>query len=102
MKKVIVAILFGAAMAFTFNASAEEVTLKGTACCAKCCLKTASECTNVLSVGKGDKKVIYLLEGKADKKSYHKQICKGTKKVEMTGTVSEKGGKKVFTVTKIN
>lgn len=101
MKKVIAAILFSAALAFTFNASAEEVTLKGTACCAKCCLKTAEECANVLSVGEGDEKVIYQLAGKADKKSYHKEICKKTKKVEMTGTVSEKDGEKVFTVTEI-
>jgi len=100
MKNVIAAILFSAAMAFAFNASAEEVTLKGTACCAKCCLKTADECANVLSVGKGDKKVIYQLAGKAGK-PWHKNVCKGTKEVEMTGTVSEKDGEKVFTVTEI-
>lgn len=100
MKKVIAAILFSAAMAFTFNASAEEVTLKGTASCAKCEEGTADKCTNILTVGKGDDKVVYTLEGKAGK-PWHKNVCKKTKKVEMTGTVSEKDGEKVLTVTEI-
>lgn len=102
MKKLLTATFFGAAMAFTMiNASAAEETLKGTATCAKCDLKTASDCTNVLVVKKDDEKVTYLLEGKADKESYHKQICKESKEVEMTGVVSEKDGEKIFTVSEI-
>lgn len=100
MKKLIITALFGALMAFTFNASAADVTLKGTATCAKCDLGTASKCTNVLQVKEGGKTVTYLLEGKAGK-PYHKTICKASKKVKMTGAVSEKDGEKVFTVTEI-
>ena len=92
--------MFGAVMAFAINASAAEETLKGTATCAKCDLGTASKCTNVLQVKADGKTVIYLLEGKAGK-SYHKTICKASKKVVMTGKVSEKSGEKVFTVTEI-
>ncbi len=87
-------------MAFTFNASAEEVTLKGTASCAKCEEGTADKCTNILTVGTGDKEVVYTLEGKAGKE-WHKNVCKKTKEVEMKGTVTEKDGAKVFTVTEI-
>lgn len=102
MKKLITATLFGAVLAFTsLNASAKDTTIKGTATCAKCDLGTANACTNVLQVKEDGKTVTYLLEGKADKKSYHKVICKASKKVEMTGAVSEKDGEKVFTVSEI-
>ena len=100
MKKLIAATLFGAVMAFTINASAADKTLKGIATCAKCDLGTASKCTNVLQVKEDGKTVIYLLTGKADM-SWHKNICKKSKKVTMTGSISEKGGEKVFTVTEI-
>jgi len=76
------------------------VTMAGTATCAKCDLGTAKECTNVLQVKEGDKTVTYYLAGKADKE-WHKNICKTPKSVTMTGTVSEKDGKKTLDVSKI-
>ncbi|MCF6311606.1 MAG: DUF6370 family protein [Verrucomicrobiales bacterium] len=101
MKKLITATLFGAVLAFTaLNASAKDTTIKGTATCAKCDLGTASKCTNVLQVKEDGKTVTYLLAGKAGK-PWHKNVCKGSKKVEMTGEVSEKDGEKVFTVSEI-
>ncbi len=101
MKKLIAATLFGVVMAFTaINASAADTTLKGTATCAKCDLGTADKCTNVLQVKEDGKTVVYLLKGEAGKK-WHKNVCKGSKKVNMTGKVSEKDGEKVFTVSKI-
>lgn len=101
MKKLIAATLFGAVLAFTsINASAADKTLKGTATCAKCDLGTASKCLNVLQVKESGKTVTYLLEGKAGK-PWHKNVCKGSKQVTMTGAVSKKGEDQVFTVTEI-
>jgi len=100
MKKLIAASLFGAVMAFTISASAADETLKGTATCAKCDLGTASKCVTVLVVKADGKSVTYLLEGKAGG-SWHKNICKGSKKVTMVGKVSKKGEDQVFTVSEI-
>lgn len=103
--KTIVSSLMSAAFAVSaLTASAEEakkeVTLAGSATCAKCDLGTEKECTSVLQVKEADKTTTYYLAGKADKE-WHKNICKGAKDVKMTGTVSEKDGKKTLDVTKI-
>lgn len=85
-------------------AAAEEmaasVTLKGTATCAKCDLGTEKECASVLQVKEDGKTVTYHLTGKVDK-VWHKKICKTPKEVKMTGTVSEKDGKKTLDVSEI-
>ena len=109
MKTIITSIMSVAIAAFVLsaNASAAEkeaakaVTLQGTATCAKCDLGTAKECVSVLQVKEGEKTETYLLAGKADKE-WHKNVCNGPKKVKMTGTVTEKDGKKTLDVTKID
>jgi hypothetical protein len=77
-----------------------EKTLKGEVTCAKCGLKQADACATVLVVKDGTKSVVYFFDEAAHKK-YHEEICLGGKKGAVTGTVSEKGGKKTIKVEKV-
>jgi hypothetical protein len=70
------------------------VTLKGTMCCGKCCLKECEKCTNAIVVKDGDKEVTYFLDDKGGKEKYHKAICTEKKQGSVKGVVSEKDGKK--------
>src|SRR6476469_6840582 len=91
--------------AFGVMATAEdkkEVKLTGTLMCGKCGLKITTKCSNVLQVKEGDKTVNYILDDKGNAEPYHEEVC-GDGKVEgvnVTGTVSEKDGKKYVKVTK--
>lgn len=82
----------------------KEVTLKGTMVCGKCTLGVCKKCTNVLQVKEGDKTVDYFIEDKGNKEKYHKAICPPESKqdAEVTGTVSEKDGKKWVKPTKVD
>jgi hypothetical protein len=96
-----VLVVLGAVAAGT--AFAEEVTLKGTIACAKCTLKKpdAKECQNVLLVpGPDGKKVEYYM---APSKSADAvgEICMSTREATVTGTVSEKDGRKWITASKV-
>ena len=84
-------------------ASPDEVTLKGTIVCAKCTLKKpdAKECQNVLlTEGADGKKVEYYL---AHSKAADEvgEVCTAKKDVTVTGTVSEKDGRKWITASKV-
>lgn len=85
--------------------AAKEVTLTGTMVCAKCGLKEAGikKCTNAIQVKEGDKTVTYFLDDQGNGESYHEGLCGGGTKegAKVTGTVSEKDGKKWVKVTKI-
>jgi hypothetical protein len=86
-------------VALTASVRAEEgkeVKLEGTITCAKCDLGKSDECATVIKV----KDEIYYFDTKGDKKN-HKEICKKAKEGTVTGTVSEKDGKKTITVTKV-
>src|SRR5262249_34264092 len=78
----------------------KAVTLKGTITCAKCDLKKAKTCATVIVVKDGDKDTIYYFDPAGHKKN-HKPICMEAKEGSVTGTVSEKGGKKIVTVSKV-
>ena len=93
------AVVLGLATASVF-AESKEVTLHGTGTCAKCDLKTADKCQNVLQVKDGDKTVTYQLTGDVSK-AFHKNVCQGSAKVVATGVVSEKDGKKELAATKL-
>ena len=97
-------ILLGLAVVLTFvmgvRADDKEKTLKGTITCAKCDLKEADACATVIKVKEDEKDVVYYFDAKSHKKN-HKTICQEPKKGSVTGTVSEKDGKKIITVTKI-
>ena len=68
--------------------------------CAKCALKKADKCQNVVEVKDVDKTATYKLTGDVSK-GFHKEICGETKKVEVVGEVSEADGKKWLTVSSI-
>jgi hypothetical protein len=78
----------------------EEKTLKGTITCAKCDLGLETKCATVVKVKEGDKDVVYYFDAKGDKAN-HKTICTTPKEGTVTGTVAEKDGKKVVTVSKV-
>ena len=92
--------------AFGAAATAEdktEVKLTGTLMCGKCSLKTTPKCSNVLQVKEGDKLVNYFLDDKGNGEEYHEGVCGGEKAegVTVTGTVTEKDGKKYVKPTKV-
>jgi Cu/Zn superoxide dismutase len=81
----------------------KEQTLKGTITCAKCGLhvKGQTKCATVIQVkDKKGKETVYYFDTASNKK-YHKKICQESAKGEVTGTVSEKDGKKTIKVTKV-
>ncbi|MFN7990486.1 MAG: DUF6370 family protein [Thermoanaerobaculia bacterium] len=81
------------------------VTVSGDLQCAKCTLKEADAkaCQDVLVVAAGNgspEARYYLVKNSVAEKFGH--VCQGTKSVTMTGTVSEKDGRKWITATKID
>ena len=81
----------------------KEVKLTGTLMCGKCSLKITPKCSNVLQVKEGDKTVNYFLDDQGAKEAYHEGVCGGDKVegVTVTGTVTEKDGKKYVKPTKV-
>jgi hypothetical protein len=75
-------------------------TLKGKITCAKCDLNESDKCDTVIVVEKGGKKTVYHFDAKGHKK-YHAKICKEPMDGTVMGTVSEKDGKKIVTVTDV-
>lgn len=82
---------------------AKEVKKTGTLVCGKCQLKQTQSCSNALQVKEGDKVVTYFLTDKGNGETYHEGVCGGDKveNVTVTGTVSEKDGKKVIKPAKV-
>ena len=81
----------------------DEKTLKGTVTCAKCDLKESASCHTVVKVSEDGKDVVYWFDkaGSKDYKKTHSAICQEAKKGTVTGEVSEKDGKKMIKVTKV-
>ncbi|WP_439624601.1 DUF6370 family protein [Gemmata sp.] len=84
-------------------AADKEVKLTGSLVCGKCKLKETAKCTNVLQVKEGDKVVNYYLDDTGAKEAYHEGACGGdaVEGVTVTGTVTEKDGKKTIKPTKV-
>lgn len=84
-------------------AAVEETTLSGKIMCAKCTLKKADakECQDVLVVkGAGDATAeYYIVKNEVAEKFGH--TCTGEKPATVTGTVSEKDGRKWIAASKI-
>ena len=78
----------------------KEVTLKGDVCCAKCELGMGDKCATVIRVKESGKDVIYYFDADAHKK-HHAPVCKAVKEGTVMGKISEKDGKKIVTVTKL-
>ena len=81
--------------------SAAEATLKGTIACAKCTLKKADKCQDVITVtdDKGAATEYWIVKNEAAEKAGHQ--CSKTAAATVTGEVSEKDGKKWITASKI-
>ena len=81
--------------------SAAEATLKGTLSCAKCALKKADKCQDVLTVtdDKGAATEYWIAKNETAEKAGHQ--CKAPTGATVTGEVSEKDGKKWITASKI-
>ena len=91
--------------AFAAEASKDkgkEVTITGEGKCAKCSLKEADSCQNVIQTKEGGKTTTYYLAKNDVSTKFHKNVCQETKKVTATGTVKEVDGKKELTVSKID
>ncbi len=100
---LVVAALAVAGAAALAAAADTSVTLDGTMVCAKCALKKADakECQNVLLVPDKDgaDQEYYLAKSESADKYGH--VCTNKKKVKVTGTVSEKDGRKWITPSAI-
>lgn len=91
------------ALALVFVATADdkkEVTVKGAVCCAKCELKKGDSCNAVVVVKDGDKEETYYFDAESQEK-FGKECCKEKKMASVTGTTTEKDGKKWISVTKV-
>jgi hypothetical protein len=94
-----VALSLAVALGFMALAQAEdakEETLKGTVTCGKCDLKLVTKCNTVIKV----KDTVYWFDKDSNKK-YHKDTCMEAKEGTVTGTVTEKDGKKWIKVSKV-
>jgi hypothetical protein len=100
VRSVVLVALLALLVSVTGLQAADKVTLTGTAMCAKCALHEGSECQTLLEVKTADGKLQrYYLTSKMD----HDKFCKGkTEGVTVTGTVSEKDGKKFITPENIS
>ena len=104
--KTMVRIAMAMALVLTVVAMArggEATTLSGTMMCAKCTLKKAdaTKCQDVLVVkdAQGASTEYYIAKNTAADEAGHQ--CKQEAKATVTGTVSEKDGKKWIEATKI-
>jgi|GEM_PF-5585694 len=80
-----------------------EVTLTGQLTCAKCGLKEASVCQNVLRVSDAGAKTEtkYYLAKNDVAEAHHEQVCGGQVAATVTGRVTEQAGKKILTASAI-
>jgi hypothetical protein len=104
MKKItsIIALAgFLMALAGPAFAADKEVTITGEGKCAKCSLKEADKCRNVIQTEENGKTVTYYLTQNKESKAFHENLCKAPQKVTATGTVKEEDGKKVLEISKI-
>ena len=87
------------AFAVGVRAADKEVTLEGTITCSKCDLKLDTDkCHTVIKAKDG---TVYYFDDDSGKKN-HKKICTSPMDGKVTGTVAEKDGKKIITVSKVD
>jgi hypothetical protein len=90
------------------DAKAASTTITGEAQCAKCSLKKADQCTDVVVAKEGGKEVIYYLAKNDVTKGFHgkdqgdgKKVCTAKIPVKVTGTVKHVDGKHEIAASKI-
>ena len=101
MKKFSSIIALVGLLAVPAFAADKEVTITGEGQCAKCALHETDKCQNTIQTEENGKTVTYYLTQNDTSKEFHDNICKKPEKVTATGVVSEKDGKKILTVSKI-
>jgi hypothetical protein len=102
MKNILAALVATALLAsFVTSVRAEEVEIKGEAVCAKCELHETDHCQTAIRTKVDGKEVIYYAKNNDVAKKFHGNICHGPAKVVAKGEVSEKDGKKMIKLTKI-
>lgn len=84
-----------------FVSAADEVTLDGKVCCAKCELGKEKSCATVVVVKEKGSEVMYYFDKDSNKK-FHKDYCQGSAEAKVMGKVTEKDGKKWVAVSKID
>ncbi len=96
-----VAVVLVLGLAAAGSVSAAETTLTGIVSCAKCKLKKAEKCQDVLTVtdAQGATTEYWIVKNEAAEKAGHQ--CTAEAKATVTGEVSEKDGKKWLTVSKM-
>ncbi len=90
-------LLSGFGLAF----AAETKTLTGDGKCAKCALGETDSCQNVVIVEDGGKETTYYITHNDVSKAFHKNVCKETKKIKVTGEVKDVDGKMEITPTEM-
>lgn len=94
------AVALALVVGFVSTAVADE-TVTGKLTCAKCSLKKADQCQDVLiTTDAAGKTTEYYVEKNDVAKAYG-HTCKGEKPATVTGAVSEKDGKKWIEASKI-
>ena len=107
MTKIIITIVAGLLLALGTSSllaqdAGKAITITGSMVCGKCTLHECQSCQNVIQVEKDGKTVKYYLTKNDVSDAMHEDICHGdSKKVTATGTVVEKDGKEMLTVTKL-
>jgi hypothetical protein len=107
MTKIIITIAAGLMLALGTSSllaqdAGKAITITGNMVCGKCTLHETASCQNVIQVEKDGKTVKYYLTKNDLSDAMHEDICHGDpKKVTATGTVVEKDGKEMLTVTKL-
>ncbi len=106
MKKLVVLVVALVSVALLGSVvageKAETVTLEGKVICAMCTLKEKDweECQNAVQVKKGDEMVtVYIVKNDVAEEFGH--VCTGAKMATVTGTLSEKDGRKWITATEM-
>ena len=93
---------FAGAAVTAFADDAKTVTINGSMVCGKCTLHETAACQNVVQVTTDGKTVNYYLAKNDVSDALHEDVCHGdSEKVTATGTVVEKDGKQVLTVSKL-
>lgn len=100
MKKLLLILAATAFSAGLYAGEGKEVTLEGTGSCAKCAMKTADSCTNVLEVADKDGKTkVYTF---AENVKHGAYFCRSkTPGLVVKGTVTEKDGKLILAATSV-
>jgi hypothetical protein len=92
--KLALALVLAAGLAAAATAG-DETTLTGKVVCGKCSLKKAAECQDVLVVEGAGAGEYWITKNDVAKNFGH--ACKSEKAAKVTGTLSEKDGKKWVT-----